>query len=114
MARRGGGGGPPFVEVSALLSVATAHSTDTNPQDTAAFLRGKAFMAGVRDDTPIQAACDVYLALEVDGVPKEQIDKWRGRMDRQVVKTQPVDRDSWGLDPRQLAASQKLMGRSVG
>lgn len=81
--------------------------------DTSAFLRGKAFMAGVRPDTPLREACDVYLTLEVEGVPKEQLDKWRQRLDRQLVRVRPPDRDSWGASPAQQAAMAKLMGAGV-
>jgi hypothetical protein len=92
-----------------LIAVAAASNNDT-----ASFLRGKAFIAGVRDDTPLSTACDVYLVLEVEGVPGKEMKEWRRRLDKQVTKSKPVDRESWGLAPEQIAATQKLMRASGG
>lgn len=104
----GGGRRPPYGEAAALLTVAIARS------DAAAYLRGKAHMAGLRGDTPLRLACDIILALEVDGVPGEQLKKWRSSMDRQLMTRSPKpgpsgpDRATWGLQPTQSAAMGKL------
>jgi hypothetical protein len=88
--------------------VAVAHS------DEAAYLRGKAHLGGLRDDTPLSLACDIILALEVDGIPGEQLKKWRSAMDRQLMvrasKPGPSgpDRATWGLQPGQAQAMGKL------
>lgn len=76
--------------------------------DTSSFLRGKAFMAGVRGDTPLRDACDVYLVLEIEGVPGSEMKDWRGRLDRQLTKNTPIDRDSWGVAPAQLREMSRL------
>lgn len=109
MAREGGIGGTPYGEVAALLAVAT------EPSDTASYLRGKAWIAGLRDHTPLATACDVILALECDGAPTDQIKKWRQNLDRQLMvqPTKPAssrgpDRATWGLLPEQIRATSKL------
>lgn len=108
----GGGSRPPYGEVTALLAVAVARS------DQASYLRGKAFLAGLHGDAPLDVACDVLVALEVDGVPGDQIKSWRQAMDRQLMvraaKTAAAgspagpDRATWGLQPGQAEAMGKL------
>jgi len=78
--------------------------------DTAAYLRGKAFLGGIRDDTALSAACDVWTVLQVEGVPGEDIGKWRRRFDPIVWQIKPPDRSSWGLRPDQLQATSRLTG----
>jgi hypothetical protein len=82
--------------------------------DTASFLRGKAFIAGIRDDTPLATACDVYLVLEIEGVPSKEMKDWRQRLDRQIVKAKPIDRDSWGTSPEQLREMSRLTSAARG
>lgn len=69
-------------------------------------------MAGVRYDTDLRTACDVFLALEVDGVPGKELTEWRQRLDQQLSKSTAPDRDKWGTDPSQIAAMSKLTGGS--
>lgn len=87
--------------------------------DTGAYLRGKAYTAGVRVDTPIGDALDVLTVLEIDGVPGEQMDKWRQNMNMAVnarPKTTPAapgrppepDRETWGLLPGQREQTSRL------
>lgn len=78
--------------------------------DTSSFLRGKAFMAGVRGDTPLRDACDVYLVLEIEGVPGSEMKDWRGRLDRQLLKNTPaaISRETWGASPEQMRAMSRL------
>lgn len=105
----GGGGRPPYREAAALLTVAVART------DQASYLRGKAHMAGLREDTPLAHACDILLALEVDGIPGDQLKQWRQAMDRQLMTAaakspaaKGPDRATWGLLPDQMAAMSKL------
>lgn len=104
----GRGGQPPYVEAAALLTVAVART------DQASYLRGKAHMAGLRGETPLGLACDILLALEVDGVPGDQIKQWRQAIDRQLMvrASKPTqsgpDRDTWGLQAGQAQAMSKL------
>lgn len=67
-------------------------------------------MAGVRPNTPLGAACDVLLALEVEGVPGEQLTKWRRNLDQALWKIRPPDRESWGLLPEQQEQMRRLAG----
>lgn len=83
----------------------------TARDDQSSYLRGKAHLAGLRPDTPLNTACDLLLMVEVDGVPQEQLKKWRGNLDRALWKIRPPDRDTWGLLPEQQAAMARLAGR---
>ena len=98
--------GPPYREAAALIAVAGRRS------DVAAYLRAKAHMAGVRDETDLRTACDVLLALEVDGVPGKELTEWRQRLDQQLMKSVAPNRDTWGQSPEQIAATSKLTGGS--
>jgi hypothetical protein len=98
--------GPPYREAAALLAVAGRRT------DVAAYLRAKAHMAGIRNDTDLRTACDVFLALEVDGVPGKELTEWRQRLDQQLSKSVAPNRDTWGALPEQVAATSKLTGPS--
>lgn len=89
--------------------------------DQASYLRGKAHMAGIRGDTPLRLACDILLALEVDGIPGDQMKQWRQSLDQQLMTVTAArtaakgpDRSMWGTTPEQMAAMGRLIGPSRG
>lgn len=79
----------------------------------AAYLRGKLRLAGVGPDTDLEELCDVLTVLEVDGVPGDQLKRWRTDVDRAAWRLRPPDRETWGLRPDQAAEQQRL-ARSAG
>lgn len=87
----------------------------TTRSDIASYLRGKAHQAGIHVGMPLGLACDILLALEVDGVPGEEIKKWRSNLDRQLM-VRPVassraagpNRETWGATPEQARAMGQL------
>jgi hypothetical protein len=76
--------------------------------DVATYLRGQLRLKGVTADTPLDEVLDAVMALEVEGVPGEQIGKWRKATDRAVWRIRPPDRDSWGESPEQQAKMARL------
>lgn len=82
--------------------------------DVATYLRGQLRLRGVGGDTPIAEVLDAVMALEVEGVPGEQIGKWRKATDRVSWKIRPPDRDSWGTTPEQQAQMARLAKNAGG
>lgn len=80
----------------------------TASTDTAAYLRGKLRLSGVGPDTPLGELCDVLTVLMVDGVPGDQLRKWRGHVDRAAWALRPPDRETWGLTPEHQAQMARL------
>lgn len=89
-------------------------SAVTADGDTAAYLRGKLRLAGVDGDTELDEMCDVLTVVLVDGVPGEQLGRWRDQLDQAAWKIKPPDRSSWGLRPDQIAAQRRLMDNAGG
>ena len=82
----------------------------TAQSDTAAYLRGKLRLAGIDGAEHISDVCDVLTVLEVDGVPGEQLTRWRRNFDRAMWRIRPPDRESWGTSEQQQAAMSRLSG----
>lgn len=80
--------------------------------DTAAFVRGKLFMAGVDRGTPIGITCDVITVLAMD-VPTDDLVKWRREFDHALWKVRPPSREEWGRLPGQEEQTARLAGMSV-
>lgn len=76
--------------------------------DTAAYLRGRLFMAGVSDRTPLATALDVLTVLVME-VPTDELRKWRRELDAALWKVRPPDRSTWGLLPDQVASTERLI-----
>lgn len=76
--------------------------------DVATYLRGQLRLKGVDGDTPLDEVLDAVMALEVEGVPGEQIGKWRKATDRAVWRIRPPDRESWGASDDQQAQMARL------
>lgn len=76
--------------------------------DVATYFRGQLRLRGVDGDTPLDEVLDAVMALEVEGVPGEQIGKWRKATDRATWKIRPPDRASWGQSPAQQAEMARL------
>lgn len=110
----------------------TAMTTDTT--DTSAYLRGKLWVHGIRDNTPLPVLLDVLTTLVVD-VPRETLEDWRSRFDAALAGTllpdptptvtpQPsrpaarghevADRETWGLLPHHQADLGRLMRTVAG
>jgi hypothetical protein len=84
-------------------------------------MRGRLFLGGVRNKTPIDTVLDVLSVVVMD-CPGEALSKWRTGLDRAVaqagVRSAPVNpapatredvRARWGLEPHQVAATQRFM-----
>jgi hypothetical protein len=82
--------------------------------DQAAYLRGKLRLAGVTDDAPLDELCDVLTVLQVEGVPGEELKRWRGHLDRATWKIRPPDREQWGLSPEEQASMARLAASAGG
>lgn len=67
-------------------------------------------MFGVRYGDPLAIACDVLFAIEAEGVPMKDIREWRQRADQRAQKSQVPDRETWGLQPGQIAKTSRLTG----
>lgn len=76
--------------------------------DVATYLRGQLRLRGVDGDTPLDETLDAVMALEVEGVPGEQIGRWRKATDRASWRIRPPDRESWGERPEQQAQMARL------
>lgn len=76
--------------------------------DVATYFRGQLRLRGVDGDTPLDEVLDAVMALEVEGVPGEQIGKWRKATDRATWKIRPPDRASWGQAPGQQESMRRL------
>lgn len=90
-------------------------------------MRGRLFLGGVKGKTSIGDVLDC-LAVFVMDTPGEQLQKWRTGLDRAVaqattrltpdeaVPAQKADiRARWGLEPHQIAETERFMsnfGRS--
>jgi hypothetical protein len=94
-------------------------------------MRGRLFLAGVDDRTPITDVCDVLTVVVMD-TPGEALGKWRAGLDRAATTARAAamrsaapaaaqavraaTRASWGLSPEQIASTQRfhatLEGRS--
>lgn len=81
--------------------------------DPAAYMRGKLFMAGVDDRTPISAALDVVQVIVME-IPGDELKKWRRELDRALWRVRPPDRETWGLLPEHVAAQERLIRHSPG
>lgn len=83
-------------------------------------MRGRLFLAGVDDLTPISDVLDVLTVVVMD-CPGEALQKWRTGLDRAAAvaraataKAQgPVaarlDRATWGLQPDQIESAKRFM-----
>ena len=77
-------------------------------------MRGRLFIAGISGDTPITDALDVLTVIVMD-TPGEALRRWRDGIDRAALAAQITprparhDRDTWGLRPDQIAATQRFM-----
>lgn len=83
-------------------------------------MRGRLFLAGVDDLTPISDVLDVLTVVVMD-CPGEALQKWRTGLDRAVAAARaatarergPVatrmDRATWGLQPDQIEATKQFM-----
>lgn len=89
------------------MAVALIAST-VGRTDTAAYIRGKLFMAGVGQRTPLGTALDVLQVLVMD-VPVDEIRKWRRELDIALWKVTPPSRETWGLEPDQVVATERLI-----
>lgn len=71
-------------------------------------------MAGVTGSTNSSDVLDVITVLMFE-IPAEQLRKYRDRLNRSVaaarVRAGQFDRRTWGLQPDQIVATQRLMGR---
>lgn len=76
--------------------------------DNAAYVRGKLHMAGVDESTPISTALDVVIVVAME-VPGDELRKWRRELDRALWRVRPPDRETWGLEPHQIAATERLI-----
>jgi hypothetical protein len=92
-------------------------------------MRGRLFLAGVDNLTPITDVLDV-LTVVVMETPGEALGKWRTGLDRAAsaakaaamrgrgpagapAATRP-DRATWGLEPHQIAATQRFHATMEG
>lgn len=66
------------------------------------YLRGRLWMAGVRDHTPVRTALDVLEVVSMD-TPSEALTKRRRELDIHLnthrARSGRIDRDTWGLPP---------------
>lgn len=85
----------------------------TADDDIATYLRGQLRLRGIGGDTPLAGVLDAVMALEVEGVPAEQIGKWRKATDRASWRIRPPDRETWGTTPAQQAEMARLAGSVV-
>jgi hypothetical protein len=81
--------------------------------DSAAYIRGKLFMAGVDARTPLCIVLDVLTVLSLE-TPVDELRKWRKELDAALWRAQPPDRDTWGLRPEHQAQTERLMRGAPG
>lgn len=87
----------------------------TGGTDIASWMRGRLFLAGVDDDTPVGTVLDVLSTVIVE-VPKDQLTEWRRRFDRILTPIaakaeKPLyDRETFGLLAEHQAGMRKLAG----
>jgi len=72
-------------------------------------MRGRLYIAGVDEDTPLRTALDVTMTLVID-TPRDALADWRRKFDPQLWKIRPPDRESWGTSPDQQAAMARAAG----
>lgn len=65
-------------------------------------------MAGVRSSTPLGDALDVVQVVIME-VPVEELEKWRRRFDVALWGVREPSRETWGLEPSQIAATERLI-----
>jgi hypothetical protein len=77
------------------------------------YLRGRLWIAGIRDATSLVTALDVLEVILMD-TPQEALAEKRRSLDVAVAVAEAragiVDRASWGLSPEQQAATAPLLG----
>lgn len=70
-------------------------------------------MAGITGATDLGDALDVITAVMFDA-PRKALEEYRSRLDRRItaakVSSGQFDRRTWGMQPDQIAATQRLMG----
>lgn len=88
-------------------------------------MRGRLFMTGVDDRTPVSDVLDVLTVVVMD-TPGEALGKWRTGLDRAVAVARaatakargPVatrlDRATWGLQPDQIESTKRFMASMGG
>jgi hypothetical protein len=79
--------------VIALLAITTDRALGP-------YIRGRMWMAGIRDHTPLTTALDVLEVVTMD-CPADALTKRRRRLDIELATAQArtgrIDRDTWGL-----------------
>jgi hypothetical protein len=85
----------------------------TSDRALGGYLRGRLWIAGVRDRTTLVTVLDVLEVILMD-TPQEALAEKRRSLDVAVsvaeARAGMVDRDSWGLSPEQQAATAPLLG----
>jgi hypothetical protein len=84
----------------------------TGGTDVAGYIRGRLHLAGVDGSTPIGTVLDVLLTIVV-AVPRDELEKWRRRLNPLLWKIRPPDRETWGMTPEQQAQMAKAAGVSL-
>jgi hypothetical protein len=80
--------------------------------DPGAYVRGKLFMAGVDDRTPIARSLDVLTVIVME-VPVEDLRKWRRELDAALWRVRPPDRETWGALPEHQERMARLTGKQI-
>lgn len=86
-------------------------------------MRGRLFLAGVDEDTPVGDVLDVLTVVVMD-CPGEALQKWRSGLDRAIsvatarepraTERRALDRASWGLQPDQIESTRRFMSSMGG
>lgn len=84
-------------------------------------MRGRLFVSGVDDNTPLSDVLDVLTVIVMD-TPGEALGKWRSGLDRAGFTAEAAasrtsagastasryDRSTWGLTPEQVEATRRF------